>query len=256
MNQGSQSSVDNSVQQVAGVALVTGAGRGIGAACALALGQAGFKVAVHYRGSEEKALALCAKIPGSRPFKADLSDANSCQTLIKTVTAEMGPIHVLVNNAGISIDQILPFAKPDDFDTLLNTNLKPVFLLSKFVSKGMMRAKAGRIINIASVVGYTGNAGQSMYSCTKGAITSFTKSIAQELGSFGILCNCVAPGFIKTDMTDALPEAAKEQILAKIPLKAFGTPDDVAAAVVFLAGENAKYITGSTIHVNGGMFTN
>ena len=120
----------------------------------------------------------------------------------------------------------------------------------------MMRAKSGRIINIASVVGYTGNPGQSMYASTKGAITAFTKSIAQELGSFGILCNCVAPGFIKTDMTDALPEAAKEAILAKIPLKKLGTPEDVAAAVVFLAGDHARYITGSTIHVNGGMFTN
>jgi 3-oxoacyl-[acyl-carrier protein] reductase len=256
MSNGSESANINSARQSSQVALVTGASRGIGAACALALGLAGFKVAVHYRGSEEKALAVCEKIPGARPFKADLADAAACQALIKTVVAEMGPIAVLVNNAGISIDQILPFAKPEDFDTLLNTNLKPVFLLSKFVSKGMMRAKAGRIINIASVVGYTGNPGQSMYSSTKGAITAFTKSIAQELGSFGILCNCVAPGFIKTDMTDALPEAAKEGILAKIPLKKLGTPEDVAAAVVFLAGDSAQYITGSTIHVNGGMFTN
>lgn len=238
------------------VALVTGASRGIGAACARALGQAGFKVAVHYRGSEEKARSLCAEIPGAVPFKADLSDPTACQDLIKVVTAEMGPIQVLVNNAGISIDQILPFAKPEDFETLINTNLKPVFLLSKFVTKGMIRSKSGRIINIASVVGYTGNAGQSMYSATKGAITAFTKSIAQDLAQFGILCNCVAPGFIQTDMTDALPEQAKDAIMAKIPLKKFGAPEDIAAAVAFLAGDGAKYITGSTIHVNGGMFTN
>lgn len=238
------------------VALVTGASRGIGAACAIALGQAGYKVAVHYRGAEDKARAICEKIPGAMPFKADLSDAAACQELIKVVTAEMGPIQVLVNNAGISIDQLLPFAKPEDFETLLSTNLKPVFLLSKFATKGMIRAKTGRIINIASVVGYTGNAGQSMYSATKGAITAFTKSIAQDLAQFGILCNCVAPGFIQTDMTDALPDQAKEAILAKIPLKRLGTPEDIAAAVAFLAGDSAKYITGSTIHVNGGMFTN
>lgn len=238
------------------VALVTGASRGIGAACAIALGHAGFKVAVHYRGAEDKARALCEKIPGAMPFKADLSDPAACQELIKVVTSEMGPINVLVNNAGISIDQLLPFAKPEDFETLINTNLKPVFLLSKFATKGMIRAKAGRIINIASVVGYTGNAGQSMYSATKGAITAFTKSIAQDLAQFGILCNCVAPGFIQTDMTDALPEQAKEAIMAKIPLKKLGTPEDIAAAVAFLAGDGAKYITGSTIHVNGGMYTN
>jgi len=238
------------------VALVTGASRGIGAACAMALGQNGYKVAVHYRGSEDKARALCEKIPGSAPFKADLSDPTACQDLIKVVSSEMGPISILVNNAGVSIDQILPFAKPEDFDTLISTNLKPVFLLSKFAAKGMIRAKSGRIINIASVVGYTGNAGQSMYAATKGAISAFTKSIAQDLAQFGILCNCVAPGFIQTDMTDALPEQAKEAIMAKIPLKKFGAPEDIAAAVVFLAGEGAKYITGSTIHVNGGMFTN
>jgi 3-oxoacyl-[acyl-carrier protein] reductase len=238
------------------VALVTGASRGIGAACAIALGEAGYSVAVHYKGAEDKAKAICEKIPGSKAFKADLSDAAACQDLIKSVTAELGPISVLVNNAGVSIDQILPFAKPEDFDTLLGTNLKPAFLLSKFVSKGMIRAKSGRIINIASVVGYTGNGGQSMYAATKGAITAFTKSIAQDLAQFGILCNCVAPGFIQTDMTDSLPDAAKDGAMAKIPLKKFGQPEDIAAAVVFLASDGAKYITGSTIHVNGGMFTN
>ena len=238
------------------VALVTGASRGIGAACAKALGQLGFKVALHYRGSEDKVQALSQTIEGSKPFKADLSNPSECQDLIKSVIADLGPITVLVNNAGISIDQILPFAKPEDFETLLNTNLKPVFLLSKLVTKSMIRSKSGRIINIASVVGYTGNAGQSMYAASKGAITAFTKSIAQDLAQFGILCNCVAPGFIKTDMTDALPEQAKEAIMNKIPLKLFGEPDDIAAAVAFLASDKANYITGSTIHVNGGMFTN
>lgn len=238
------------------VALVTGASRGIGAACALALGRAGFKVAVHYRGAEDKARAVCSQIPGAMAFKADLSNQQECQDLIKIVTAELGPINVLVNNAGVSIDQILPFAKPEDFDTMISTNLKPVFLLSKFASKGMIRQKGGRIINIASVVGYSGNAGQSMYAATKGAITAFTKSIALDLAQFNILANCIAPGFIQTDMTDALPDQAKEAALQKIPLKRLGSPDDIAGAVAFLASDQASYITGSTLHVNGGMFTN
>lgn len=238
------------------VALVTGASRGIGAACALALGRAGFKVAVHYRGSEDKARAICSQIPGAMAFKADLSNQQECQDLVKVVAAELGPISVLVNNAGVSIDQILPFAKPEDFDTMISTNLKPVFLLSKFASKGMIRQKGGRIINIASVVGYSGNAGQSMYAATKGAITAFTKSIALDLAQFNILANCIAPGFIQTDMTDALPDQAKEAALQKIPLKRLGSPEDIAGAVAFLASDQAAYITGSTLHVNGGMFTN
>lgn len=178
------------------------------------------------------------------------------QELVKKVSQELGPISVLVNNAGVAIDQIITFAKPEDFDILLSTNLRPVFLLSKYVTKGMIKLKGGRIINIASVVGYTGNAGQSMYAATKGAISAFTKSIAQELAPFGILANCVAPGFIATDMTEGLPETAKAAIMTKIPLKRLGSPEDIASAVAFLASDGASYITGSTIHVNGGMFTN
>ncbi len=242
--------------QIAKVALVTGASRGIGAACAIALGNAGFKVAVHYRGHEDKALAVCARIPGARAFRADLTDAAACQGLIKAVAAEMGGLHVLVNNAGAAIDQILPLAKPDDFDTLLNTNLKSVFLLSKYAARPMIRQKWGRIINLASVVGFTGNPGQSMYAATKAGIVGFTKSIASELAAFGILANCVAPGFIETDMTGALPESIKEAMLGRIPLKRFGSVEDIASAVEFLASEKSSYITGSTIHVNGGMFTN
>lgn len=240
------------------VALVTGASRGIGAACALALGRSGYRVALHCRSQEDRARAIADQIPGSIVLKFDLAAEGgaACQELIKVVTAELGGLDVLVNNAGVAIDQVLPFAKADDFDTLVSTNLKPVFLLSKFGAKNMIRRKAGRIINIASVVGYTGNAGQSMYAATKAAITGFTKSIAADLAPFGILANCVAPGFIKTDMTDAIPAAAQEAILAKIPLKRFGTPEDIANAVAFLASAQAGYITGSTIHVNGGMFTN
>jgi len=238
------------------VALVTGASRGIGAACAVALGRAGFRVAVHWRSGEEQARQVADMIPGAITVRADLTDPVSCQELIKRVTTELGRLDVLVNNAGISIDQVLTFAKPDDFDKLISTNLKPVFLLSKLASKSMIRQKTGRIINMASVVGYTGNGGQSMYSATKAAITGFTKSIAIDLAGFGITANCVAPGFIKTDMTDSLPENAREAILAKIPLKRLGTPEDIAAAVTFLASDQAGYITGSTIHINGGMYTN
>lgn len=238
------------------IALVTGGSRGIGAACAIALGKAGFRVAVHCRSQEEKARAIADQIPGSMVVKADLSDEAACQEVIKLVTTEMGGLDVLVNNAGMSIDQVLAFAKPEDFAKLIDTNLKPVFLLSKFASKPMMRKRSGRIINLASVVGYTGNGGQCMYATTKAGITGFTKSIAVDLAPFGITANCIAPGFIKTDMTDALPEAAREAILAKIPLKRLGAPEDIAAAVKFLASDEASYITGSTIHVNGGMYTN
>jgi len=233
------------------IALVTGASRGIGAACARALTERGFRVAVHYRSGEEQARALCETLPHAKAFRADLSAADECQNLIKAVTTDMGPIHTLVNNAGLSIDQVLPFAKPEDFETLISTNLKSVFLL-----KGLPRKKKGRFINIPSVIGYTGNAGQSMYAATKGGIIAFTKSIAQDLAPFNILANCIAPGFIQTEMTATLPEAAKEAAMQKIPLKRFGQPGDIAKAVAFLASEDASYITGSTIHVNGGMFTN
>jgi 3-oxoacyl-[acyl-carrier protein] reductase len=238
------------------VALVTGASRGIGAACALALGQAGYKVALHYRGNEEAARAVASQLPDgmAKIFRFDLTDGQACQDLIKIVKEEMGGLDVLVNNAGVAIDQILAFAKPEDFDTLIATNLKPVFLLSKFAAKQMLRQKSGRIINISSVVGHTGNAGQSMYAATKAAITGFTKSIAQELAGAGILCNCVAPGFIETDMTNALSADQKAAILAKVPLKRLGRPDDIGNAVAFLASDKASYITGTTLHVNGGMF--
>jgi 3-oxoacyl-[acyl-carrier protein] reductase len=240
------------------VALVTGASRGIGAACALALGQAGFKVALHYRGSEDAVRAIAAQLPDgmARTFRFDLTEAQACQDLIKVVKEEMGGLDVLVNNAGVAIDQVLAFAKPDDFDTLLATNLKPVFLLSKFAAKQMIRQRSGRIINISSVVGHTGNAGQSMYAATKAAITGFTKSIAQELAAAGILCNCVAPGFIETDMTNALSDEQKATILARVPMKRLGRPSEIGDAVAFLASDKASYITGTTLHVNGGMYLN
>lgn len=241
--------------QIQRVALVTGASRGIGAGIAVALGQAGYKVAVHYNSNEAKAHEVCGRIPAgmSRAFRADLSQADTCQELVKAVKDELGSLDILVNNAGIAIDQVLAFAKPDDFDRLLATNLKPVFLLSKFASKLMLRKRWGRIINLSSVVGHTGNPGQSMYAATKAAITGFTKSIAAELASVGITANCVAPGFIATDMTDGLTEDQKSAILGRIPMKRLGSVDDIAHAVNFLASEHAAYITGATLHVNGGM---
>lgn len=240
------------------VALVTGASRGIGAACALALGRAGFKVAVHYRGSEDKARAIVSQLPDGQAmaFKFDLTADGACQELVKVVKDEMGSIDVLVNNAGIAIDQLLAFAKAEDFDTLINTNLKSVFNMTKAVTKPMIRQKGGRIINISSVVGHVGNAGQSMYGTTKAAITGFTKSISMELAGFNILCNCVAPGFIETDMTDGLKEEHKQALLQLVPMKRLGRAEEVAAAVAFLASDGASYITGTTLHVNGGMYRN
>lgn len=237
------------------VALITGASRGIGAACAIHLGKLGYLIALHYRSREEQARVVCEQIPGAMPIQMDLSQEGACERLVKTVKDELGGIDVLVNNAGISIDGLLPFAKPEDFDLLIHTNLKPVFLLSKFAGKLMIRKKAGRIINLSSVVGFTGNAGQSLYSTTKAAITGFTKSAALDLAKFGITVNSIAPGFIQTDMTGALPEEVRAQILQKVPMGRLGSGEDIAHAVAFLASDGAAYITGTTLHVNGGMFT-
>ena len=237
------------------VALVTGSSRGIGAAIARILTRDGFHVAIQYRTGQKEAETLASELLGSKIFHCDLADPQSCIDLAKKVAADMGPIAVLVNNAGMTADQILAFAKPEDFDRLMATNVKPVFLLSKTISRQMMRQKWGRIINITSVVGHSGNPGQSIYTATKAAITAFTKTIAMELAPVGILCNCVAPGFIETGMTGQLPDATKEAIFSKIPLKRVGTVHEVAEAVSFLASEKSSYITGSTIHVNGGMYT-
>lgn len=237
------------------VVLITGASRGIGAAMALSFGNLGYRVAVHYRGGEKEANELCHQLPEAKPYGFDLSEQASCKDLCDQVKKDFGRIDVLINNAGMSIDQMVTFAKPEDFAKLIDVNLKPVFLLSKFVSKVMIKQKDGVLINMSSVVGHTGNLGQSMYAATKAGITGFTKSIAQDLAGFGIRANCIAPGFIKTAMTDALDDKVKEDLLSRIPLKRLGTPEDVAGAALFLASDQARYITGSTIHVNGGMFT-
>ncbi|MBQ49906.1 MAG: beta-ketoacyl-ACP reductase [Zetaproteobacteria bacterium] len=242
--------------QPAKVALVTGASRGIGKACAKALAAQGYRVAVHYRSGEEEANALCRELDNSLALKADVANLEDCKNLIKITRQELGRIDVLVNNAGISIDQLITFAKPEDFSKTLDVNLKSVFNLTKLVSKVMIKQKGGRIINLSSVVGYTGNSGQSMYAASKGAITAFTKSVSADLAQYGILVNSVAPGFIETEMTSALPQEVQDSILNGIPLKRLGSPKEIADVVTFLASPAASYITGSTIHVNGGMFPN
>ena len=238
------------------VALVTGGSKGIGAACVKALGQNGYQVGVHYRSDSNLADDLVASLPDASTFQYDLSEDGAADALVKEVKKKYGRIDVLVNNAGHSIDQLIPFAKPADFETLLTINLKSVFLLAKHCSRMMIKQKSGSIINITSVVGHTGNAGQSMYAASKSAITGFTMSIAKDLAPYQIRANCVAPGFIETNMTGALNDEVKEAILAKIPLGRLGQSSEVAEAVKFLASDQASYITGSTIHVNGGMYTN
>jgi 3-oxoacyl-[acyl-carrier protein] reductase len=238
------------------VALLTGSSRGIGAACARRLSQDGYAIAIHCTARRQEAEALQKELPNSMVFQADLSDPTACEALIKDVKEKMGHIDVLVNNAGISIDQVIPFAKLEDFERLLSVNVKAVFLLTKLASKLMIRKKQGVIINLSSVVGYQGNAGQSMYAATKGAITAFTKSVAQDLAPFGIRCNCIAPGFIETDMTRALDEKVRTAILSRIPQQRLGTPEEIANAVSFLVSDQASYITGASLHVNGGMYPN
>lgn len=237
------------------VALVTGGSRGIGAACVKALAREGYKIALQYMSNEEKARQICDSIPDAKAFAYDLSKEESCAELITSVKNHFGRIDVLVNNAGVAIDQVITFAKPEDFNRTMDTNLRPVFLLSKFASRLMIKQKSGSIINLTSIVGHTGNPGQCAYSASKSAITGLTKSMALDLAGFGIRANCVAPGFIDTDMTSNLSGDVKEAFLAKIPLKRLGRPEEIAEAVCFLASDKAAYITGTTIHVNGGMFT-
>ena len=236
------------------IALITGGSRGIGAACAKALAADGFAIALHFRRDPERAKAMCAEFPKAHPFQYDLCEEGACENLIKEVKNTCGRIDVLVNNAGRSVDQMITFAKVADFDSLVATNLRPVFSLTKAASKLMIKQKSGSIVNITSVVGHSGNLGQAMYAATKSAITGLSQSVAMDLAGFGIRCNCVAPGFVQTEMTESLDDKVKDSILASIPLKRMGTADEVASAVRFLASTDASYITGSTVHVNGGMY--
>jgi len=239
------------------VALVTGASRGIGKAVALELAQKGAKVAVNYMGSKEKAQEVVEAIinAGGEAFavRADVASTLEAAEMLKEIENKLGPVNILVNNAGITRDNLLMRMKEEDWDIVLETNLKGVFNCTKAVIRSMMKQKKGKIINITSVVGLTGNAGQSNYAAAKSGVIGFTKSMALELASRGIQVNGVAPGFITTDMTDKLPEEIKEQLLTRIPLRRLGKTEDVAGVVSFLASSRAEYITGQIICVDGGM---
>ena len=239
------------------VAIVTGASRGIGAAIADTLAAAGAKVAGTAT-TEDGAAAIADRLQkistDSAGFVLDVNDAEGAASLVKAVGEALGPPTVLVNNAGITRDQILMRMKDEDWDTIMETNLRSVFRLSKACLRGMMKARGGRIISIASVIGSTGNPGQSNYAAAKAGMVGFSKSLAREIGSRNITVNVVAPGFIDTDMTKALGEEQRDSLLKDIPLQRLGAPDDIAAAVLFLASGQSSYITGQTLHVNGGMY--
>ncbi|SES74249.1 3-oxoacyl-[acyl-carrier-protein] reductase [Oceanobacillus limi] len=238
-------------------ALVTGASRGIGRSIALELARQGANVAVNYAGSEAKAQAVVEEIEqlGVKAMKiqADVSNEDSVKEMIKSVVNEFGSLDILVNNAGITRDNLLMRMKEEEFDQVINTNLKGVFVCTKSVTRQMMKQKSGRIINVASIVGVSGNPGQANYVAAKAGVIGLTKTTAKELASRNILVNAVAPGFISTDMTDELTDEQREGMLGMIPLAKLGTPEDVAKVVRFLASDDANYITGQTIHIDGGM---
>ncbi|QDI90553.1 3-oxoacyl-ACP reductase FabG [Salicibibacter halophilus] len=239
-------------------ALVTGASRGIGRAIALNLAQHGADVAVNYAGSEAKAAETAKECASygvdAFPVQANIADEEDVKALFKTVTDRFGAIDVLVNNAGITKDNLIMRMKEDDWDQVLDTNLKGVFLCSKAAVRPMMKQRAGSIINIGSVTGSLGNAGQANYTAAKAGVVGLTKTLARELSSRHIRVNAVAPGFIETEMTDELEGEQREGLLAQIPLGELGRPEDVAEMVSFLAGEKSRYMTGQTLHVDGGMY--
>ncbi len=238
------------------VALVTGASRGIGQAIALELGAAGVLVAGTATTAEGAASidsALAAAGVQGFGLALDVTQTDALQGALDAVAQKLGDVAILVNNAGITRDNLLLRMKDDEWDAVMSTNLRAAFQLSKLVLRPMMKARWGRIINVTSVVGHSGNGGQANYAAAKAGLTGFTKSLAKEVGSRNITVNCVAPGFIDTDMTRGLADAQRDALLAQVPLGRFGQGREVAAAVAFLASEGASYVTGSTIHVNGGM---
>ena len=237
------------------IALVTGASRGIGAAIADELAARGATV-IGTATSDGGAQAIGERLAasGGHGRRLDVTDAASVEALIDAITKEFGAVSILVNNAGITRDNLLMRMKDEDWQAIIDTNLTSVYRTSKAVMRGMMKARKGRIVNIASVIGATGNAGQANYAAAKAGIIAFSKSLAKEIGSRGVTVNVVAPGFIDTDMTRELPEDARNAMLGQIALGRFGEPADIARAVAFLAGPEAAYITGETLHVNGGMY--
>ena len=239
------------------VALVTGASRGIGAAIAQELGEQGATVigtATSAGGAENINASLKAAGIKGLGMVLDVNDGAQIEAVLKEITEKFGSVSILVNNAGITKDTLLMRMGEDDWDAVLSTNLKSVFRMSQAVLRPMMKARVGRIINISSVVGHMGNAGQTNYAAAKAGMSGFTKSLAAEVGSRNITVNCVAPGFIETDMTAELPENVKTKMLERVPLGRLGNVNEIAATVAFLASANAAYITGETIHVNGGMY--
>ncbi|WP_257818616.1 3-oxoacyl-ACP reductase FabG [Burkholderia glumae] len=239
------------------VAIVTGASRGIGRAIALELARSGATVigtATSEAGAQAISAAFAEAGAAGRGAVLDVNDAAAGEALIEATVKEFGRLDVLVNNAGITQDQLAMRMKDDDWDAVIDTNLKSVFRLSRAVLRPMMKARGGRIINITSVVGSLGNPGQANYAAAKAGVAGLTRALAREIGSRGITVNCVAPGFIDTDMTKALPEEQQAALKSQIPLGRLGSTDDIAHAVTFLASPQAGYITGTTLHVNGGMY--
>ena len=239
------------------IVIVMGASRGIGRAIALEFGTNGATVVVNYNSSEgpaQEVLALIKEAGGDGMiYQADVSDDEQVTAMVKTVTKEYGQLDILVNNAGTTRDNVIMMLKPEDFDTVINTNLRSAWLCSKAASRTMMRKRTGRIINITSVVGISGNGGQTNYSASKAGMIGLTKSLAKEIASRGVTVNAVAPGFIGTDMTSDLADDVKETAISHIPLGRMGEPSDIAKAVAFLASDDAKYITGQVLVVDGGM---
>jgi 3-oxoacyl-[acyl-carrier protein] reductase len=238
------------------VALITGASRGIGESILQALAKAGATVvgtSTSDKGAEgiSKSIAGAGGKGGGRVL--DVRDSAQCAALVESVQAEFGPVSILVNNAGVTRDNLLARMKDEEWDEIQATNLKPVFVLSRAVLRAMMKARSGRIVNVSSVVGFTGNAGQANYAAAKAGMVGFSKSLAREVGSRNITVNCVAPGFIETDMTRALAPEQVKKLVENVPLGRLGRVEDIAQAVVFLCSPAAAYITGATLHVNGGM---
>jgi 3-oxoacyl-[acyl-carrier protein] reductase len=247
-----------SLNEKKSLALVTGASRGLGASIAKKLAKEGYLVALNFASNEAKAAELKAEIEGlggrAELARFDVSKSEEVDAAIEKLTANHGPVEVLVANAGITIDSLLMRLKDEDLDRTLDIDLKGAIYCTRAASRGMMKARKGSVILISSVVGEMGNAGQTAYAAAKAGLIGFAKSVAKELASRNIRCNVVAPGYIQTDMTGALTEAQKDAILRNIPLGSFGTPDDIAETVSFLASPSARYITGQVLGVNGGMY--